>query len=126
MPHGTTLWHGRFDGGPTESLMAYTVSLPFDRRMWRDDIAGSQAHVRGLARVGLLTDDERDDVLAALDQRARRDGRRAVRVRRHRRGHPHRGRAAGDRARRPGRRQAAHGPEPQRPGRDRSAVVVQA
>ena len=48
--------------------MAYTVSLPFDRRLWRDDIAGSRAHVGGLARAGLLDDDERDAVLAALDQ----------------------------------------------------------
>ncbi len=62
-----TLWHGRFEGGPDAALMAYTVSLPFDRRMWRDDIAGSRAHVRGLARVGLLTEAERDAVLAALD-----------------------------------------------------------
>ena len=51
---GSTLWHGRFEGGPDEALMAYTVSLPFDRRLWRDDIAGSRAHVRGLERVGLL------------------------------------------------------------------------
>ena len=65
---GQTLWHGRFAGGPAEALMAYTVSLPFDRTMWRDDIDGSAAHVRGLARVGLLTDAERDDVLSALDQ----------------------------------------------------------
>jgi argininosuccinate lyase len=65
---GSTLWHGRFEGGPDEALMAYTVSLPFDQRMWADDIAGSRAHVRGLARVGLLTDAERDAVLAALDQ----------------------------------------------------------
>ncbi len=64
---GKTLWHGRFSGGPAEALMAYTVSLPFDRTMWRDDIAGSRAHVRGLARVGLLSDAERDAVLAALD-----------------------------------------------------------
>jgi argininosuccinate lyase len=63
-----TLWHGRFTGGPSESLLAYTVSLPYDQRMWRDDIIGSKAHVRGLARVGLLTDEERDTVLAALDQ----------------------------------------------------------
>ncbi len=35
--------------------------------MWRDDIAGSRAHVRGLARVGLLTDAERDAMLDALD-----------------------------------------------------------
>ena len=48
---GQTLWHGRFAGGPAEALMAYTVSVPFDRTMWRDDIAGSAAHVRGLARV---------------------------------------------------------------------------
>ena len=65
---GATLWHGRFEGGPDEALMAYTVSLPFDQRMWADDIAGSRAHVRGLARVGLLTDAERDAVLAALDE----------------------------------------------------------
>ncbi len=65
---GSTLWHGRFEGGPDAALMAYTVSLPFDRRMWHDDIVGSRAHVRGLARVGLLTEIERDNVLAALDQ----------------------------------------------------------
>ncbi|MEY2957798.1 MAG: argininosuccinate lyase, partial [Actinomycetota bacterium] len=64
---GATLWHGRFEGGPDEALMAYTVSLPFDRRMWADDIAGSRAHVRGLQRAGLLTDVERDSVLGALD-----------------------------------------------------------
>ena len=67
---GKTLWHGRFAGGPAEALMAYTVSLPFDRVMWRDDIDGSKAHVRGLARVGLLTETERDSVLEALDRTA--------------------------------------------------------
>lgn len=65
---GKTLWHGRFAGGPAEALMAYTVSLPFDQQMWRDDVTGSAAHVRGLARVGLLDDGERDAILAALDQ----------------------------------------------------------
>jgi argininosuccinate lyase len=65
---GRTLWHGRFAGGPAEALMAYTVSLPFDQRMWRDDVAGSAAHVRGLERVGLLTEIERDAILDALDR----------------------------------------------------------
>ena len=65
---GSTLWHGRFAGGPDAALMAYTASLPFDRRLWRDDIAGSRAHVRGLGRVGLLTDTDTEAVLAALDQ----------------------------------------------------------
>jgi argininosuccinate lyase len=64
---GQTLWHGRFEGGPAAELMAYTESLSFDRRLWPDDIAGSRAHVRGLARVGIITDVERDQVLAALD-----------------------------------------------------------
>ena len=65
---GATLWHGRFEGGPAEALLAYTVSLPFDRRLWRDDIAGSRVHVRGLARAGIISDDECDEVLAALEQ----------------------------------------------------------
>ena len=67
-PDGKTLWHGRFAGGPADALMAYTVSLPFDRRMWRDDVTGSVAHGRGLARVGLLTGEERVAILAALDR----------------------------------------------------------
>jgi argininosuccinate lyase len=62
-----TLWHGRFEGGPSEELLAYTVSLPFDRRLAEVDIAGSRAHARGLGRVGLLTDDEVASLLAALD-----------------------------------------------------------
>ena len=62
----STLWHGRFEGGPAEELMAFTVSLPFDSRLAADDLDGSRAHVRGLARAGLLTADESTAVLAAL------------------------------------------------------------
>ncbi len=62
-----TLWHGRFDGGPADELLAFTASLAFDRRLAGDDLAGSRAHVRGLARAGLLSEDERDAVLRALD-----------------------------------------------------------
>ena len=64
----STLWHGRFDGGPADELLAFTVSLPFDRRLAADDITGSRAHVRGLARAGVLTHAERDEILAALEQ----------------------------------------------------------
>jgi argininosuccinate lyase len=63
----STLWHGRFEGGPSEALQALNDSLPFDRRMFREDIAGSRAHVGMLCDVGLLTDAERDGVVAALD-----------------------------------------------------------
>jgi argininosuccinate lyase len=63
-----TLWHGRFEGGPAEELLAYTVSLPFDQRLAPDDIAGSRAHVRGLVRAGVLTDGEATAIIGALDQ----------------------------------------------------------
>ena len=63
----STLWHGRFEGGPSEALQALNDSLPFDRRMFREDIAGSRAHVQMLCDVGLFTEAERDGVLAALD-----------------------------------------------------------
>lgn len=65
---GNTLWHGRFEGGPASELMAFTESLSFDRRLWRDDIEGSRAHVRGLARARIITSEESEAVLRALDQ----------------------------------------------------------
>ena len=62
-----TLWHGRFEGGPAEALQALNDSLPFDRRMFREDIAGSRAHVRMLSRVGLMLEVDSEVVLSALD-----------------------------------------------------------
>ena len=63
-----TLWHGRFDRGPAEELLDFTVSLPFDQRLATDDLAGSRAHVRGLVRAGILDREELAVVLAALDR----------------------------------------------------------
>ena len=63
----STLWHGRFEGEPAEELMAFTVSLPFDQRLAFDDLVASRAHVRGLRRAGVLTDEEVEEVLVALD-----------------------------------------------------------
>ncbi|MFM8945416.1 MAG: argininosuccinate lyase, partial [Actinomycetota bacterium] len=68
MSDGKTLWHGRFASGPAVELMAYTASLPFDRRLWREDIACSKSHVRGLAEVDIISNGERDAILAALAQ----------------------------------------------------------
>ena len=47
--------------------MAVTVSLPFASRLAADDLTGSRAHVRGLARAGILTKEECASVLSALD-----------------------------------------------------------
>src|SRR4051794_5803709 len=43
------------------------TSLPFDRRLWPQDLRGSRAHARMLAAQGMLTDAERDELLAGLD-----------------------------------------------------------
>lgn len=64
---GSTLWHGRFDGGPAAALEKYTYSIPYDQRLAGDDITGSRAHVIGLGRVDLLTQAEVDEILVALD-----------------------------------------------------------
>ena len=64
----TTLWHGRFAGAPADALAALNDSLPFDQRMFAEDITASRAHVSMLASVGLLSGDERDDIAAALDE----------------------------------------------------------
>jgi len=61
------LWHGRFDTGPAEELVAFTESLSYDRRLIFDDIRCSKAHVRGLERGGLLSTDELGAILGALD-----------------------------------------------------------
>ncbi|HEV7534660.1 MAG TPA: lyase family protein, partial [Acidimicrobiia bacterium] len=65
-PQGAALWHGRFVDAPAEALLEFTQSLSFDSRLASDDLAGSRAHVDMLARVGLLTEEERSVVAAAL------------------------------------------------------------
>jgi len=60
------LWGGRFTG-QTDPLMArFNASLPFDWRLWDADITGSIAWARAIARAGLLTADERDQIIAGL------------------------------------------------------------
>ncbi len=63
----STLWHGRFAGGPSEALQALNDSLPFDQRLFREDIEGSRAHVRMLCDVGLFSEAERDSIVLALN-----------------------------------------------------------
>jgi argininosuccinate lyase len=62
------LWGGRFTAGPDEAAWALGVSTGFDRHLWRQDLAGSAAHVHELHRIGVLDDDERDALLAAIDR----------------------------------------------------------
>ncbi len=63
-----SLWKERFGVVPADPVVAFTESLSFDLRLASDDLAGSRAHVRGLERARILTVDERDALLAALDR----------------------------------------------------------
>jgi len=61
------LWGGRFTSGPADAMAALSASTHFDWRLARYDIAGSRAHARALHRAGLLTSDDLERMLVALD-----------------------------------------------------------
>ena len=61
------LWGGRFDGGPSDAMTALSLSVHFDWRLAPYDLAQSRAHARVLHRAGLLTDDELEQMIGALD-----------------------------------------------------------
>ncbi|XVS62780.1 argininosuccinate lyase [Actinosynnema sp. CA-299493] len=63
----SSLWGGRFAGGPAEAMARLSASTHFDWRLAPYDIRGSRAHARVLHRAGLLTADELARMLAALD-----------------------------------------------------------
>ncbi|MCB1877338.1 MAG: argininosuccinate lyase, partial [Chromatiales bacterium] len=67
--HSTTdkPWTGRFTESTDAFVEAFTASVSFDQRMAGQDIAGSRAHARMLARQGVLTQDECDRILDGLD-----------------------------------------------------------
>ena len=59
-------WGGRFSE-PVDAFVArFTASVDFDKRLYKHDIQGSIAHATMLARVGVLTEDERDTIIDGL------------------------------------------------------------
>lgn len=61
-------WGGRFSHGPAELVQEYTESVSYDQCMYAQDIAGSQAHARMLARRGVLTEEEAETLVAGLER----------------------------------------------------------
>ncbi|MBU8817904.1 argininosuccinate lyase [Mycolicibacterium goodii] len=62
-----SLWGGRFADGPSDALAALSKSTHFDWVLAPYDIQASKAHARVLHRAGLLTDEQRDGLIAGLD-----------------------------------------------------------
>ena len=61
------LWGGRFTKKTDQMVYDFNASIMFDRRLYRQDIEGSCAHVKMLAKQGILTEEERDQILSGLD-----------------------------------------------------------
>ncbi len=60
------LWGGRFTKETDQMVYDFNASILFDRRLYRQDIEGSMAHVKMLAKQQILTEEERDRILEAL------------------------------------------------------------
>lgn len=60
------LWGGRFTKETDELVYRFNASISFDQRLYKQDIEGSMAHVKMLAKQGILTEEERDQILDGL------------------------------------------------------------
>ena len=62
------MWGGRFAAKPSEIMQAINASIDVDKRLWRQDIAGSKAHAAMLAAQGIITAGDDAKIQAGLDQ----------------------------------------------------------
>jgi len=62
------LWGGRFSGGGADIMQRINASIEFDKRLYRQDIAGSRAHCNMLVAQGIITADDGRAILNGLDQ----------------------------------------------------------
>ena len=62
------LWSGRFKKDMDEMVKEFNASIGFDQRMYNEDIDGSIAHVTMLAKQGIVTDEERDQIIQGLEK----------------------------------------------------------
>lgn len=60
------LWGGRFSKSTDEMINDFQASIDFDKRMYNEDIAGSIAHAAMLAKVGIISEADRDDIIKGL------------------------------------------------------------
>ena len=61
------LWGGRFTKETDQLVYNFNASISFDKKFYRQDMEGSMAHVKMLAKQGILTENEKDQILAGLE-----------------------------------------------------------
>ena len=62
------LWGGRFTKETDQLVYNFNASITFDQKFYKQDIEGSIAHVTMLAKQGILTEQERDDIVRTLKE----------------------------------------------------------
>ena len=62
------LWGGRFTKETDQLVYNFNASITFDQKFYKQDIEGSIAHVTMLAKQGILTEHERDDIVRTLKE----------------------------------------------------------
>ncbi|SHF51524.1 argininosuccinate lyase [Kaistia soli DSM 19436] len=62
-----SMWGGRFSQGPAAIMEEINASIDFDKKLYRQDIAGSKAHAMMLARQGIIGADDAEKIVAGLD-----------------------------------------------------------
>nr|WP_137677475.1 argininosuccinate lyase [Parerythrobacter lutipelagi] len=62
------MWGGRFADGPSAIMREINASIPFDKALWRQDIAGSKAHVAMLAQQGIVSAEDATAISSGLDK----------------------------------------------------------
>ncbi|EXS69778.1 argininosuccinate lyase [Sphingobium sp. Ant17] len=62
------MWGGRFAAGPASIMREINASIPFDKRLWQQDIAGSKAHVAMLAQQGIVEGEDAQAITEGLNR----------------------------------------------------------
>ena len=62
------LWGGRFTQNASEFAYNFQASIGFDNRFWKEDIEGSRAHVKMLAKQGIISEEEKDMIIDGLQE----------------------------------------------------------
>ena len=62
------MWGGRFAEGPSAIMREINASIPFDKALWRQDVAASKAHVAMLGAQGIVSAEDAAAIAAGLDQ----------------------------------------------------------
>jgi len=65
---GQAMWGGRFSGKPAELMQAINVSIGFDKRLAKQDLAGSRAHAEMLAKAAVISEADEGAIQKGLDQ----------------------------------------------------------